>query len=51
LAGDIHRRLATSIRAGALGADGTALDALRVTLSQSQVAWGAFDAPLNDGAR
>lgn len=46
LAGDIHRKLAAGIRAGALGADGPALDSLRVTLSESHVAWGAFEAPL-----
>ncbi|OYQ35949.1 hypothetical protein CHU95_06760 [Niveispirillum lacus] len=51
LAGDIHRKLAAGIRAGALGADGPALDSLRVTLSESHVAWGAFEAPLTgDGA-
>ncbi|MFV3127619.1 6-pyruvoyl trahydropterin synthase family protein [Niveispirillum sp. KHB5.9] len=51
LAGDIHRKLAAGIRAGALGADGPALDSLRITLSESHVAWGAYDAPLNEGAK
>ena len=50
LAGDIHRKLAAGIRAGALGADGPALDSLRITLSESHVAWGAYDAPLNGEA-
>lgn len=50
LAGDIHRRIAAGIRAGALGADGPALDSLRVGLSESHVAWGAYDAPLPSGA-
>lgn len=47
LAGDIHRKLAAGIRAGALGADGPALDSLRVTLSESHVALGGYEAPLN----
>lgn len=50
LAGDIHRKLAAGIRAGALGADGPALDSLRITLSESHVAWGAYEAPLNGDA-
>ncbi|MBP7337510.1 6-carboxytetrahydropterin synthase [Niveispirillum sp.] len=50
LAGDIHRKLAAGIRAGALGADGPALDSLRITLSESHVAWGAYEAPLNGEA-
>lgn len=50
LAGDIHRKLAAGIRAGALGADGPALDSLRVTLSESHVASGAYEAPLNADA-
>ncbi|MFV3076739.1 6-pyruvoyl trahydropterin synthase family protein [Niveispirillum fermenti] len=51
LAGEIHRRLATGIRAGALGADGAALDSLRIRLSESHVAWAAYEAPLGgDGA-
>lgn len=50
LAGDIHRKLAAGIRAGALGADGPALDSLRITLSESHVAWGAYEAPLTGEA-
>lgn len=46
LAGEIHRRIAAGIRADALGADGPALDSLRVTLSESHVAWAAYEAPL-----
>lgn len=41
LAGLLWRRLAERIRAGALGR--TALDHLRVTLRESDVAWASFD--------
>lgn len=52
LAGDIHRKIAAGIRAGALGADGPALDGLRVVLSESHTAWGSYEGPLNgDAAR
>ncbi len=48
LAGEIFRRLKTRIATGALG-PGTAgaLNALRVTLRESPVAWAAFEGPLD----
>lgn len=45
LAGEIHRRLAAGIRSGALGADGAAVESLRVSLSESHVARAAYEAP------
>jgi 6-pyruvoyl-tetrahydropterin synthase len=47
LAGEIHRRLAARIAAGALG-PGVAgsLAALRVVLRESPIAWAAFEGPL-----
>jgi 6-pyruvoyltetrahydropterin/6-carboxytetrahydropterin synthase len=47
LAGEIFRRLAARIAAGALGA-GTAgmLDGLRIVLRESPVAWAAFEGGL-----
>lgn len=50
LAGDIYRKIAAGIRAGALGADGPALDSLRIVLSESHVASGSYEAPLNGDA-
>jgi 6-pyruvoyltetrahydropterin/6-carboxytetrahydropterin synthase len=47
LAGEIWRRLAERVRAGALG-DGTAgaLHSMRVALHESPQAWAAFEGPL-----
>ncbi|WP_114393207.1 6-pyruvoyl trahydropterin synthase family protein [Oleisolibacter albus] len=50
LAGEIHRRLAAGIAAGRLGDDGAALHSLKVTLQESHVAWGSYEAPLTGGA-
>jgi 6-pyruvoyl-tetrahydropterin synthase len=47
LAGEIFRRLAARVKAGALGADtAEALAAMRVTLRESPVAWAAYEGPL-----
>ena len=45
LAQHIHARLAEAARSGALGRDGRALTALRVTLSESHVARAWYEAP------
>jgi 6-pyruvoyl-tetrahydropterin synthase len=47
LAGEIFRRLAARIRAGALG-EGTAgaLAGMRIVLRESPVAWAAYEGPL-----
>lgn len=49
MAGDIHARLVAGIRAGALGADGAAVDSLRITLSESHTAWAWFEGPVMGG--
>lgn len=46
LAKAIFDRLAARIDAGDLGAEARGLSALRVTLSESHVAWAAYEAPL-----
>jgi 6-pyruvoyl-tetrahydropterin synthase len=47
LAGELHRRIAVRIRAGALGAAAAGgIAALRIVVRESPVAWAAFDAPL-----
>jgi 6-pyruvoyltetrahydropterin/6-carboxytetrahydropterin synthase len=46
LAGDIHRRIAASVQAGGLGADGDACASLKVTLHESHIAWASFQGPL-----
>jgi 6-pyruvoyltetrahydropterin/6-carboxytetrahydropterin synthase len=48
LAGEIFRRVAVRVKAGALGA-GTAgaLAAMRIVLRESPVAWAAFEGPLD----
>jgi 6-pyruvoyl-tetrahydropterin synthase len=46
LAAYIHGRLAEVARSGGLGRDGTALKAIRVTLSESHVARAWYEAPL-----
>jgi 6-pyruvoyl-tetrahydropterin synthase len=46
LAGVIHERMAAALRAGDLGADGRHVDALRVVLHESHLAWAAYEAPL-----
>jgi 6-pyruvoyl-tetrahydropterin synthase len=50
LAHHIHARLAEAARSGALGRDGRALAAIRVTLSESHVARAWYEAPLWPGA-
>jgi 6-pyruvoyl-tetrahydropterin synthase len=44
LAGEIHRRLARQIKAGALGSQPIA--SLKVVLRENPVAWASYDAPL-----
>lgn len=47
LARDICHRVRSRIREGALGSDaGTALAAIKVTLSESHVAWASYEAAL-----
>jgi 6-pyruvoyltetrahydropterin/6-carboxytetrahydropterin synthase len=46
LAGVIFERMAASIRAEKLGADGRGIASMRVTLHESHVAWAAYEAPL-----
>ena len=43
----IFERLATRIRDGALGASARGIDALRVTLHESHVAWAAYEGTLS----
>lgn len=43
LAREIFDRLRTAIRAGRLGPGTDELDSLRVTLSESHVAWGSYE--------
>src|ERR1700740_261284 len=47
LAGEIHRRLAQRVGAGALApTDAAAIHSLRVVLRENPAAWAAYDAPL-----
>jgi len=46
LAQVVFDRLALAIRAGRLGASGSGLTSLRVTLHESHVAWASFEAEL-----
>ena len=46
LAHHIHARLADAARSGALGRDGRAFSAIRVTISESHVARAWYEAPL-----
>jgi 6-pyruvoyltetrahydropterin/6-carboxytetrahydropterin synthase len=48
LAGEIHRRLAARVKAGAVG-PGTAgaISGLRIVLRESPVAWAAFEGPID----
>jgi 6-pyruvoyl-tetrahydropterin synthase len=47
LAAEIHRRVASRIREGALApADPGAIHSLRVVLRENPAAWAAYDAPL-----
>jgi len=50
LARVLHGRVATRIRDGALGQGGKGLDLLKVTLRESDVAWAAFEGPLDGPA-
>ena len=43
LARVVFDRMAAAIRAGSLGPEAHAVEALRVTLHESHVAWGAFE--------
>ena len=45
LAGEIHRRISASIRAGALGSD-PGFAALQVLLRESPDAWASYEAPV-----
>ena len=44
----VFERIAAAVAAGELGAHAGGLDSLRVRLSESHVAWAAYEAPLND---
>jgi 6-pyruvoyltetrahydropterin/6-carboxytetrahydropterin synthase len=46
LAGVIYERMAAALRAGELGADGGHVEAMRVVLHESHLAWAAYEAPL-----
>lgn len=46
----VHARLAARTLAGALGEGGKGLDGLKVTLRESDVAWGAFEGPLSESS-
>jgi 6-pyruvoyl-tetrahydropterin synthase len=46
LASVIHERMANKIAAGELGPHASGLNALRVTLHESHVAWAAYEAAL-----
>lgn len=46
LAREVHRRLAAETRQGQLGAGATGVTLLRVTLSESHVAWGSYEGPV-----
>jgi len=43
-------RLATRIEAGELGANARGLDAMRVTLKESHIAWASYEGVLGEGA-
>ena len=48
LAGEIHRRLAARVKAGAMGPGTTgAISALRIVLRESPVAWAACEGPID----
>lgn len=47
LARVVFDRLADRIRAGDMGAHASGLDAMRITLKESHVAWAAFEGPLH----
>ena len=42
----IHGALSEACRGGKLGAAGTAIEALKVTLRESPLAWAAFEGPI-----
>jgi len=46
LAGEIHRRLSAAIAEGAIGADGPAIEAMKITLNESHVAWASYEGPV-----
>ncbi len=46
LAREIFDRLATAIRAGALGEGGRGVEALEVTLHESHIAWASYEGAL-----
>jgi 6-pyruvoyl-tetrahydropterin synthase len=46
LAAALHQRIAERVRAGELGPGATGLAGLKVTLSESHVAWASYEAPL-----
>jgi 6-pyruvoyl-tetrahydropterin synthase len=43
MAREVFERVATAVRAGALGAGGLGLDAICVTLHESHVAWASYE--------
>ncbi len=50
LAGEIHRRLCAGLFAGALGADGRAVESMKITLHESHAAWASFEGPVVEPA-
>ncbi|MGM0560324.1 MAG: 6-pyruvoyl trahydropterin synthase family protein [Pseudomonadota bacterium] len=49
LAGEIHRRLAAAIAEGRLGDSAMGLQALKVTLHESHIAWASYEGPVAAG--
>lgn len=50
LCAHLHGLLSAALRAGRLGAGGSAVSGLRVTLRESPVAWASYEAPVGAGA-
>ena len=46
----LFERMAERIAAGALGDNARGLDAMRVTLKESHIAWASYEGALGDGA-
>ncbi|WP_372003030.1 6-carboxytetrahydropterin synthase [Tistrella mobilis] len=51
LARHIHGRMAAAIDAGDLGASAAGIDAIRIVLHESHVAWAAYEGPVGNAAR
>ncbi|MEQ9813552.1 MAG: 6-carboxytetrahydropterin synthase [Azospirillaceae bacterium] len=48
MAHEVFQRMAAAARSGALGVPGDALDAIKVTLHESHVAWASFEGSLRE---